>query len=240
MNAESVDLTQRLTVEAGWFDLPPATIDRSAVDPADQQGFDSIGDATIAQLCGAPAGSTVTMGFDGQALSFDVEAPNYIENVNTVSFRRDQHGQPYLYLDFVWLTKDAPLGFGGALLWRVVRACAALQIRTIRCEAVGGRNSELLQNGDRIMGYYAWPRYGFDGPIMTTQADQNIANSFPYFPEGVASGAIGTLAELMDAAGGREYWLIAGDKRFVTFEVAPTSRSVITLHRYLTKKEFFA
>ncbi|KVO30521.1 hypothetical protein WJ74_22580 [Burkholderia ubonensis] len=71
----SVDLTEHLTVESAWFDLQPATIDRSAVDPADQQGFDVIGDGTLAQLCGAPAGATVTMRLDGQALSFDVAVP---------------------------------------------------------------------------------------------------------------------------------------------------------------------
>ncbi|KVO30522.1 hypothetical protein WJ74_22585 [Burkholderia ubonensis] len=63
----------------------------------------------------------------------------------------------------MWLTKDAPTAFGAALLWRVARACELLQIPTIRCEAVGGRNYASLHNGDCIMGCSAWPRYGFDG-----------------------------------------------------------------------------
>ncbi|KVO30523.1 hypothetical protein WJ74_22590 [Burkholderia ubonensis] len=65
---------------------------------------------------------------------------------------------------------------------------------------------------------------------MMAKADREIADRFPYFPEGVASGAIATLADLLEAAGGREYWLIAGDTRHLTFEVAPTSPSVIALH----------
>ncbi|OUE47477.1 hypothetical protein BZY94_05145 [Burkholderia territorii] len=240
MSAVSIDLTQRLNVEAMWFESHPVTIDRGSVDPSDQQGFDTIGDHTIAQLCGAPAGADVTMAFDGQSLIFEVSEPTFFEDAGSVSVHRDQHGNPYLSLDFLWLKKDAPAGFGAALLWRMVRACHALQIPVIRGEAVGGRMAGRLPNGERIMGYYAWPRYGFDGPVMVTPDDLTIANFFPNFPEGVARGTVATLSELLETEGGPAYWLIAGDARHVAFAIAPTSQSVITLHRYLTNKEFFA
>ncbi|KVU37871.1 hypothetical protein WK65_21520 [Burkholderia ubonensis] len=56
MSAVSIDPTQRLNVEAMWYDSQPVTIDPRRRRPADQQGFDTIGDDTIAQLCGTPAG----------------------------------------------------------------------------------------------------------------------------------------------------------------------------------------
>jgi len=51
--ATAVDLNEILDVESSWFsDSVP--VDRSNVDSADAQGFDTIDDRTITRLCGAP------------------------------------------------------------------------------------------------------------------------------------------------------------------------------------------
>lgn len=239
MSTVTIDLSQTLNVEAAWFDSVPAIVDRSAVPPAQQQGFSQIDDETIAHLCGAPSGASVSMNLTRYGLTFEVRDPTYLESFNTVSVRRNANSI-YLYLDFIHLRSNAPRGMGGAMLWRMARACAALGLREIQCLATGGIRFAALPSGDRIMGYYAWPRYGFDGPVSVCDADDELAANFPFFPEGLASGALTQLLDLFDANGGRQFWLVAGDERDLSFEVAPSSRSVITLHRYLTEMEFFA
>ncbi|KGC70086.1 hypothetical protein DP57_5953 [Burkholderia pseudomallei] len=136
-------------------------------------------------LAGCRSVRRLSMRFDRQTLSFDVAAPTYLENTNTVSMHRDQHGNPYLYLDFSWLTKDAPTRFGAALLRRVSRASCSRSRRSATRPSVGATTRRVT--GKRIMDCYAWPRYGFDGQIMMAKADR-----FPYFPKGVTSGAITT------------------------------------------------
>ncbi|PCE30224.1 hypothetical protein [Burkholderia ubonensis] len=239
MSTAPVDLTETLNIEAAWFDHAPVTVDRSAVAPADQQGFDVVDDETITHLCGAPGGATIRMTRDRNALKFDIRHATYLESVNTVSVHRTPAFR-YLYLDFIHLKQDAPRGMGAAMLWRMVRACDTLGLAQIQCHAAGGINMPALANGDRVMGYYAWPRYGFDGPFIVTQADQDIADLFPYFPEGLTDGSVSTLSELFETSGGPQYWMVAGDARDLAFEVAASSPSVITLHRYLNEKEFFA
>ena len=237
--AAPVDLTEVLNVEAAWFDHAPVTVDRSAVPAASQRGFQKILDETIAELCGAPGGGTIKMALDRDTLRFDITDPSYIDGYNSVSVRRDAAGD-HLFLNLIHLKKDAPAGMGAAMLWRMARACESLNLAYIRCRAVGGINMPALANGDRVMGYYAWPRYGFDGPVIVTDADQEVADLFPYFPEGLTDGSVATLSQLFGTKGGPQYWLVAGDERDLTFEVAASSRSVITLHRYLNEKEFFA
>ncbi|MDA0574124.1 hypothetical protein [Burkholderia gladioli] len=238
MSTVSIDLTQILTVEPAWFDSAPVTVDRSAVPPAQQQGFAQIDDETIAHLCGAPAGASITMTLSQKRLNFEIRAPAYLETFNEVSVRRTPTSR-YLYLDFIHLKGNAPRGMGAAMLWRMARACVALGLDEIQCLASGGIRFNSLSNGERIMGYYAWPRYGFDGAVSVCQADDDLAANFPFFPDGLASGSLSRLLDLFDTNGGRQYWLIAGDERNVTFSVAPSSRSVITLHKYLDEMEFF-
>lgn len=237
MTPEAVDLNALLIVEREWFSqaLP---VDRTDVDPGDMQGFDVIADETIIELCGAPVGAGVMLRFDGQALFFDVVGSNYLRGMNTVSLHVDHVGEPYLYVDFIDFVETAPAGLGAAMLWRVVRACAALQIPRILLSAVGGRGYGPLPDGTRVMGYYAWPRYGFDGEVQSAE-DARFFQQFPHFPEGLADGTARSLLDLFASPGGREFWLVGGRTRDLTFEVASTSRSVITLHRYLTNKGFF-
>ncbi|WP_233875559.1 hypothetical protein [Paraburkholderia adhaesiva] len=237
MMPAAVDLNTPLAIESSWFqDAVP--VDRDNVDPDDLQGFEAIGDETITQLCGAPADANIELGFDGQTLIFEVIGSSYLVSTNTVSFHADQNGEPYLYVDFVHLREDAPPGLAAVMLWRMVRACATLKIPHIRLQAVGGRNRPSFPDGSRLLGYYAWPRYGFDGPVQS-ESDTALFQYFPHFPAGLADGSLKSLLDLFAQPGGRQFWLVGGKQRDLVFEVAPTSRSVQTLHSYLREKEFF-
>lgn len=238
MSLAAIDLSELLNVESKWFS-PALPVNRANVDPGDMQGFDSIGDETIIELCGAPAGAGVELWCDGQALFFEVAGSNYLAATNTVSFHIDLTGEPYLYVDIIHLVESAPAGLGAAMLWRMVRACATLGIPRILLSAVGGRDCGALPGGARVLGYYVWPRYGFDGQVQSAQ-DATFFEQFPNFPAGLADGTVQSLLDLLALPGGREFWLVGGRVRDVTFEVASTSRSVLTLHRYLTDKGFFS
>ncbi|WP_155741422.1 hypothetical protein [Burkholderia territorii] len=233
----AVDLNTRLTLESRWFD-DALWVDRRDVDPDDCHGFENVGAETITQLCGAPAGCTIRLSSDGQALFFEATGSNYLAQPAKVSMRLDSNGRPYLHIDLVYLVAAAPDGLGAAMLWRIVRACHALNIPRVSLQAVGGRKMASLADGQRLLGHYVWPRFGFDGRVHAPD-DAAFFSQFPYFPAGVADGAVASLLDLFERRGGRQFWLVAGETRWLWFEVAPTSRSVLTLYKYLTDKEFF-
>jgi hypothetical protein len=228
------DLNERLTVESDWF-VDVVSVDRSEVDPDDCLGFDDDRDAAITHLCGAPEDAGIQLSSDGQALTFEAYGCKYFEAPAKVKIKRDPHDRPYLHVDFVHLKPDAPAGFAAAMLWRMVRACHALNIPRITLQAVGGRTMQSFQNGERVLGYYAWPRFGFDGRVQA-DGDAALFRQFLHFPAGVADGSVASLLDLYDRPAGRPFWLIAGTTRSLAFEVAPASRSVLTLHNYLTEK----
>ncbi|WP_175743589.1 hypothetical protein [Burkholderia ambifaria] len=56
MNASSVNLARRTVLE-GYLFADNVPVDRSNVDPEDQQGFDNVNDATIVALTAALEGN---------------------------------------------------------------------------------------------------------------------------------------------------------------------------------------
>jgi hypothetical protein len=217
----AVDLNERLTLESRWF-TDEVWVDRSEVDADDCHGFENVGAETITQLCGAPVGSEIRLSSDGQALFFEVSGSSYLVQPAKVSVRRDMYERPYLHIDLVYLAAAAPDGLAAAMLWRMVRACHALNIPRITLQAVGGRKMASLADGQRVLGHYVWPRYGFAGRVQAA-SDVEFFRQFPYFPSGVADGAVDSLLELFEQPGGRQFWLVAGETRSLSFEVEPNS-----------------
>ncbi|ALP68587.1 hypothetical protein [Paraburkholderia caribensis] len=120
------------------------------------------------------------------------------------------------------------------MLWRVVRACMWLGIPYIAGFAVGGRRYQTPAAGERLAGYYAWPRLGFDAPI--TPDDAQFFGHLPYHPEGLAT--VQQLSGLLDKEGGPAFWKMNGTHRDVGFEVAAGSKNVQILRKYLIDKGF--
>ncbi|WP_175720166.1 hypothetical protein [Burkholderia anthina] len=232
----TVDLNERLAVESQWF-VDAVPIDRSNVAPANFLGFDTVQDEGITHLCGAPADANISLSSNGQALKIQASRSKYFVQPTEVEIRRDPQNAPYLHIGLVYLEADAPPGFAAAMLWRIARGCHTLGISRITLEAVGGRTTGAAGDGQRITGYYAWPRYGFEG-LVQDPADTALFRQFRHFPAGVSDGSVTSLLDLFSRRGGRQFWLIAGTRRALAFEVAPTSRSVITLYKYLNEKGF--
>jgi hypothetical protein len=140
-------------------------IERNELDIEDCLGLtDAISDPTLIHLCGAPTGATVEVYSDGQFLTFEVRHPTLIRSMNKVSVGHIGN-RLSLVLELVDLSDDAPSGLGAVILWRIVRACLSLQIDRIFGHAVGGRFYQTPAQGERLAGYYAWPRFGFEAQI---------------------------------------------------------------------------
>ncbi|WP_413141000.1 hypothetical protein [Burkholderia cepacia] len=245
MSVQQVPLAQRTALESKFFadNIP---VDRSKVSPEDQQGFDSVNDATIITLTGALGDAEITLNYEDNVLFFHVGGSRWQTISALISFRRDsEEDDPYLTIERVAFSDTAPPGLAATMLWRMARACAALGIPRIELYAVGGRGcDDEAPGGGRLSGYYAWPRLGFDGSVESSghvekADDLALYKQFPFFPAGLADRAVTTLHNLFETPGGKEFWLVAGRERRLTFTVAPSSRSVLRLGSYLTEKRFF-
>ncbi|KWF83443.1 hypothetical protein WL94_23730 [Burkholderia cepacia] len=245
MNAPTINFARRTALE-DYFFSDHVRVDRSHVDPVDLQGFDSVNDATVVALTGALQDATVVLDYDGEALSFDITGSIWQTMPARVSYVRDSEDEaPYLNIDVVAFAKSAPEGLAATMLWRMVRACMSLGIPRIELFAIGGRDcADKAPGGGRIGGYYAWPRLGFDGAVLSAEHvekadDLSLHKKLPFFPDGLARGTLRSLHDLFETPGGKEFWLIGGGERPLTFTVAPMSRSVLRLNRYLTEKGLF-
>lgn len=222
------------TLEPEWFDddLP---LSRDNFDAADILGMEHIPDITLVHLCGAPRNATVDMYSDGQALIFEVTHSSLIPTRNHIEVRLSPDRQFYVYLKQIHYGANAPDGIGAATLCRIVRACLALGIGSIHAYALGGRKTATPKGMQRFLGYYAWPRYGFDG-AFGGQDDEPLIGHYPYLPAGVADGSVRSLHQLLDREGGVQFWFVNGTARNVRFEVAAGSLSMLRLDKYLTDK----
>ncbi|WP_442808308.1 hypothetical protein [Trinickia soli] len=185
-------------------------------------GMDHVADTTLAHLCGAPRNATVDMYSDGQALIFEVTHPSLIATHNRIEVRTDPDRRFYVYLNKIHYGANAPAGIGVAMLCRIVRACLALGIGSIHGYAIGGRKTATPKGMQRFLGYYAWPRYGFDG-VFGEQDDQPLIAHYPHFPAGIADGSVRSLQRLLDREGGPHFWFVNGTARSVRFDVAAGS-----------------
>ncbi|VWD54286.1 hypothetical protein BLA18110_07936 [Burkholderia lata] len=235
-----VDLSHILPFEATFFDdaLP---VERNELDiPALLGVDDEVPDELLVSLCGALTGSTIEAYLeDTTRLTFEVTNPTFIASTNKVSIIRRADGD-VLELGKIDLVDDTIPGLGAVMLWRIVRACDALGISRITAYAVGGRKAAVVPGGPRLSGYYAWPRFGFDAAIPHQSGDEAaLFQYFPGYPDGLADGRLQSLRALFGARLGRYFWRVAGTDRWMTFDVAPQSQSVLTLENYLKEKGIY-
>ncbi|WP_243771595.1 hypothetical protein [Burkholderia sp. D-99] len=240
MSTQPVDLNHTLPYEKAFFDGRWA-IERNDLDISALLGMDDeVPDGLLASLCGAPAGSDVQAYLDSAGrLTFAVTHPTLIRSENRISVFQTGDSR-VLELRSIDLADSAAAGFGAAMLWRIVRACDTLGIARISALAMGGRKSPPEPGGPRLLGYYAWPRFGFDAPIPGVHADE--AALFQYFqgyPVGLADGSLRSLRTLYATRFGQDFWRAAGSHRWMTFDVAPCGACVSTLQEYLIEKGIY-
>ncbi|WP_230939362.1 hypothetical protein [Burkholderia diffusa] len=240
MSRPPVDLSHALPYETAYFDNGLA-VERNDLDIAALLGVDGdVSDELLVSLCGAPAGSEVQAYLDSSGrLTLSVTHPALIRSENRISIFRESDTS-VLELKTIDLADSAIAGLGAAMLWRIVRACDTLGIGRIKALAVGGRKAAPATGGRRLLGYYAWPRLGFDATIPAPHGDE--ATLFQYFqtyPAGLADGSLRSLRALYTTRFGRDFWRVAGSHRWMTFDVASRSESVRALQTYLIEKGIY-
>ncbi|KWF17256.1 hypothetical protein [Burkholderia pseudomultivorans] len=241
MSTPRVDLSHVLPYETTYFDDRLA-VDRNDLDiPALLGVHGDVSDELLVSLCGAPAGAEIQAYLDSaDRLTFSVTHSALIRSENRIVLFRKSDAS-VLELGTIDFVDHAITGLGAAMLWRIVRACDTLGIPRISTLAAGGRKVTPTRGGRRLLGYYAWPRFGFDAAIPDRHGDE--AALFQYFqgyPVGLADGSLRSLRALYETRFGRDFWRVAGSHRRMTFDVAPHGDSVCTLQRYLIEKGIYA
>ncbi|WP_260441503.1 hypothetical protein [Burkholderia sp. Bp8991] len=240
MSTQPVDLSHTLPYEKAFFDGHLA-IERNDLDISALLGMDDeVPDGLLASLCGAPSGSDVQAYLDSAGrLTFSVTHPTLIQSENRISVFQTGDSQ-VLELRSIDLVDSAAAGLGAAMLWRIVRACDTLGIARITAFAIGGRKAPPESGGQRLYGYYAWPRFGFDASIPGAHADEAaLFQFFRGYPVGLADGSLRSLRMLYTTRIGRDFWRAAGSHRWMTFDVASHGASVLALRDYLIKKGIY-
>jgi hypothetical protein len=238
---------ERFFPEVTWFEwrrfiLGGWVIDRNGLDVKKLIGLD-LTDNEIAELSGAPAGSTITLhwktladwhaegtGADQppEGLYFYVKHRWIATDANIVGLTTEVNHmgtEIHLYLKDIMFGENAPAGLAARMLARMVRTGESLGVSKMRLLAAGGRlwpGYVLDGQARRWGGYYAWPKYGFDmGLDVATKALYGA--EFPLYPENLA-GCYNIL-DVLARKSGSTFWQVVGNGWFMSFTLTnPTQR----------------
>lgn len=113
-------------------------------------------------------------------------------------------------------------GFGTQVFASQIKGCIEAGVSTVRTTA--GRGD---YGGERMNGYYTWPRLGYDAPLSVDQLAK--------LPPALAGAK--TVLDLYETPEGRAWWKASGTTTQMTFDVSPDSRSMAALNTYLVSKK---
>ncbi|WP_175657453.1 hypothetical protein [Burkholderia ambifaria] len=147
---------------------------------------------------------------------------------NQVRLYRNESGNPEMYVDQLYLRRDAtPRGLGTLTFWRMVRAAQLTGVASIRLAAAGGRFAPPFFGNQRWDGYRFWPLLGFDGALADTDREF-FRNNFFDHPVGIHAAT--TVQHVLSLDDGAAFWKHCGgyvpECRFAT---ASGSASMMTL-----------
>lgn len=172
-----------------------------------------LGNEEMADMVGAPDGSTVRIkDYDG-GITITVTHPN-IEDMKQTLYIMDD--KLVLNNDSIMINKDAPKGMGTAIITRQVEAARKLGIGKIALYAEGNISN------NKMNGYYTWPRLGFDRKISTPGLPAEIKNAM----------RDNTMLELYRTQAGRDWWRENGSGLGLEFDTSPTSSNSQALDAY--------
>ena len=140
--------------------------EKSAAELAQQLFGHNVSDEELAAAVGALDGSTleVSVRMKGQELHVEVLHPPVQEQRR--GFRRDHHGELYLWNHRLEKGPGVPGGFGIKVFMRQVAGARKLRVRRIELWAAGN-----VRDSDHN-GYYLRARFGFDAPL--SQRDRQL------------------------------------------------------------------
>lgn len=186
----------------------------------------------LAGLVGAQPGDfvDVSLGSIGSPIGMHFEHPDgQYEGYRTIS--GDMARGIYISND-QFVVENQGRGIGSRIFADQVRMAAQLGVRTISTGA--GRSDgyeRLIDREVQLIGYYTWPRLGYDGPLEESFAER-------------AQGALGlddppfSVQDLLLADGGLDYWFRYGYPIELSFDLTPSSRSRRILATYLEARGF--
>ncbi len=184
----------------------------------------------IADLAGALPGSKVDIAISKQVAGgfFDVHVQHndyWAERVLSKDFK---YGQEFPTVrNYALQVYRQGRGIGTEILKQQVDAGVRLGVGYLSAQASGEKNS--TENG-----YYTWPRLGYDGPIgnghiwSNQKVYQELKAKFPKAEK---------ISDVMESAGGREWWKENGEPFEVKFDLSEGSYSRRVLDDYIRSKE---
>lgn len=176
----------------------------------------------LARLGGALPGSVVSATLSGKNITIHINGPQW-------TAVRTLYSQPDLHIsnDSFYVMREAQgQGLGAKMLATQVKEALRLSVPRIETMA-GGQGNGTLKKREGILGYYAWPRLGYDGPLT---GSQKLTLHAPY-------DQAQTVAEVLKMPGGKEEWYKHGSSINLVFDLSqPQTHSLKVLRAYLTEK----
>jgi hypothetical protein len=181
----------------------------------------------VASMVGAPDDATVNMRVDGNTVTVSTTHPLF-KGPQTRYVRRAKDGSLSVVNESFELADSAPPGLGSKIFSDQVAALRAAGVGRIECLALHGPKSGGGEN--HYVGYYAWPRMGYDAKIDTAAHRSNrekFARLRERFPQAE------TILDVLATPEGRAYWKdpANGFSLEAEFDLSPNSRSM-KVHTY--------
>ncbi len=175
----------------------------------------------VASLVGAPDDAEVHLSptTDGKGLSISIKGSGFKARRY---LRRDKDGKLFIKNDIFEVDEDKQgSGIGSEIFSRQVQTASAMGVSYLVCEAAG-------RPGDKMNGYYTWPRMGYDAPIASIENAVKIKKQFPEAK---------TLLDVMASEEGRDWWKANGlDIEKATFDLTSDSRSMKIHAAYMAER----
>ena len=172
----------------------------------------------IISMVGAPNGTGVKVSRYGPAavqISVDDGGDN-IKVMDRVLF--DDNGELAMEHELFTLTDSAPSGYATKIMSEAIPSMEENGVKYIK--AFGIRSNSWV-------GYYVWPKFGFDAPIEESGNANAIAELFP---------GVEYISDLYKTQEGRDWWLEYGDSMDYVFDMSEGSRSRDIFNKYMERK----
>ncbi len=172
----------------------------------------------IISMVGAPSGTGVKVSRYGPAavqISVDDGGDN-IKVMDRILF--DDNGELAMEHELFTLTDSAPSGYATKIMSEAIPSMEENGVKYIKTFGI---------RSNSWVGYYVWPKFGFDAPIEESGNANAIAELFP---------GVEYISDLYKTQEGRDWWLEYGDSMEYVFDMSKGSRSRDIFNKYMERK----
>lgn len=207
-----------------WFDVSTVKVERST----EAIGWHS--DEELIRLAGAPSGSRLFVSAeDNGKTQLLVENEDLLDEPMVRYIVQEPHGYTFHIVNHTFAMKAKHIGGGigsRSVCIEIMEAARLGYFNRIRAFAVGDHLA--CSGAQPLMGYFMWPRMGFDGPIPATLLDHSD------LPPAHANAR--RLVDLMTTKEGQAFWKRHGSSLWLEFDLSADSASWKTLRNHLAAK----